>query len=169
MTTRASGLCCLAIPLYYALPTYMTLVGRGAQRQSLMSQFVSLVIKRSKRGEVRWLRCKRDTAEKFGWLEAYDEQVLGQMRSQDPLVSPGRYMVKQRIDIGGHGIRIGTGVNKSGYAGGRTYRLRCHSKITNGDLAELANFTKGEWTWLESMGRERRTPEEWAAIFAVAR
>ncbi len=134
-----------------------------------MSHFVSLVIKRSKRGEVRWIRCRRETAEKFGWLEAYDEQVIGLQRNQDPLGPQTKYLMKSRIDIGGHGIRIGTGPNRKGTPAGSTYRLRCHSKINNGDLAELAHFTKEPWTWLESMGRERRSPEEWAAIFAVAR
>lgn len=134
-----------------------------------MSRYCSLNIRTTPKGECIWIRCLRTTAEKFGWLSAFEEQEIGLARMLDPEQPRRRQLMRHRIDIGGHGIRICTGGGKKGHPAGSTFRLRCHSRVTNRDLAELAHFTAGEWEWLETMNRDRLTRLEWDAVYAVAK
>lgn len=134
-----------------------------------MSRYCSLNIRTTDRGECVWVRCLRTTAERFDWLSAFDEQDLFTIRGLDPDAPRRRMARRSRIDIGGHGIRICTGGGKTGHPAGNTFRLRCHSRLTNKDLAELAHFTAGDWEWMESMNRDRLTRLEWDAVYAVAK
>jgi len=135
----------------------------------LQQAYVSLVLRTLSSGDKIWLRCRRSTAEKFGWLNHFDEQRLGLARNRE---SPEqiRYTIsKYRIDIGGHPIRICSAGSNSGHPKGSTFRLRVAAKTTNRDLAELAHFTEGSWSWLENKNHFRWTPEYWESHYRVAR
>lgn len=143
-------------------PTFMS---RAFASPGMSSLFVSLVVRTDAKGNEIWVRCKRETAEFYGWTQTYAEQdTQERFNAEGELIRSG-IPRKANYKTGGIPIRIGRHPNKRREVGGMTNRLRIHSHFTVADQAELAHFTKVPWEWMARPNGQRWTKDEWEWVY----
>ena len=130
--------------------------------------FVSLVIRTNSKGDQIWVRSKRATAEHFGWTNHFEEQLPGKAKFPSPDGTYRIYPKSSSASRGGRGLRICSSPEMHGNPAGSTNRFRVHSCICLRDLAELAHFTSGPWSWMEARNGRRLTKAEWEAVYQLA-
>ena len=131
-------------------------------------EFVKLTLRTDSKGYGIWIAVQKATAEHFGWTEVY------------PTWSPGRfdpetgkktaYITKKSKSAsqGGHRLRICRSEDKGGWIAGMTHCFRISKQVSEFDLAELAWLTKGDWGWMETRYHERRSRDQWRALYEGA-
>ena len=127
--------------------------------------YSKLVLRTTPKGERIWLKCLTDTADFYGWSDAFEEwdvKSVGESNGYSIGHDPGR---KGLPSVGGTRLRICRSRNKGGHPAGKTNCFRVHSRCSNFDLSELAFLTKVEWFWMEGLRGQRRTKAEWLEMY----
>ena len=132
-----------------------------------MSHFVQLTLWTRPGGEVVWLKCIKETAQHYGWLDAYphsEEEATHPFQQRVFRAMPSR---KFRPDIGGIPLRICRGTSRHGNPAHLTNRFRVYRGCSNRLLAELAAVTNVPFGWMETMGGQRK-PYDWWMSYAIS-
>lgn len=123
---------------------------------------IKLVLRTLPSGQVSAIHVKESTAKFFGWdlhFQTYSDWVSDQIAMGVPMVR--QFRKHQPRKIAGTPLRIGRGKNKRLNEAGLTNSFRINSKVSIGDLAELASFTEVNWEWMERPNGARMSRQWW--------
>lgn len=130
------------------------------------SAYVKLLIQRNAQGGDAWLKCLRETAEFYGWLDAYPlwtPPVFG-------YASDGRELCIHSNAVGGHRggkrLMICRSGTKHSTPRGQTNVFRVSSRVTKDQLVELAGLTKVPFAWMQDKAFRRLSYDDWMALWA---
>ena len=131
-------------------------------------EFVKLTLRTDSKGYGIWIAVQKPTAELFGWTEAFPTWSPG--RYDWETGKQTRYLIRKgsRPSAGGHRLRICRSEDKGGWIAGMTHCFRISKQVSEFDLAELAWLTKGDWGWMETRYHERRSRDQWRALYEGA-
>ena len=128
--------------------------------------YVKLLIRRPTKGPDRWLRALRATADYYGWTEEFEvwspklvETSGGYQLCRDP----GRRGFHH--SEGGRRHRISRHPSLHGNPAGFVNAFVVSRACNLTDLAELAQFTKGDWHWMTNPVGERITRARWSKFY----
>ena len=128
--------------------------------------YVKLVIGLQDKENRKYLIALRTTADYYGWTEEFEPWTPKAFMGSDGrprYVDPGR---RGSLKLaGGKRLRICRSASTAGNPAGFTNAFRIAARCGKGDLAELAHFTKGDWTWMESVYGERIHRDHWEEIY----
>lgn len=65
--------------------------------------------------------------------------------------------------------RISRDPSRCGHTPGRCNQFKVSNSCTISDMAEIANFTNGEWFWMTSPSGERISREKWAEFWRAVK
>jgi hypothetical protein len=131
------------------------------------SAYVKLLIQRNAVGGDAWLKCLRETAEFYGWLDAYP------LWTPPVYVDPhsGRRWVQDSNAVGGHfggkRLKICRSATRHSTPRGKTNVFRISSRVTKDQLAELAALTKVPFGWMQDKAFRRLSYDDWMALATV--
>ena len=117
----------------------------------------------------RYISALRSTANYYGWTKEFElwrPKVLYTSRGFAYSVMPKRE--GRGHAVGGKRIRISRSPSKCGHPAGLTNQFKVSNSCRTADLAELANFTQGDWHWMEDLSGQRLSKEHWADIYSGA-
>lgn len=115
---------------------------------------------------VRTLWTFRATADYYGWTEEFEiwrPKTRFSQGGHDFFQMP--CAAGRGVTEGGRTLRIGRGRTAHSNPAGLTNQFKVSNCVTKFDLAELAHFTKGDWTWLEDMSGKRMLRDHWVHIY----
>ena len=116
----------------------------------------------------KWLKCLRETAEFYGWLDACQPWLSSGAR-QD---SNGRTWVthpgKTRHSTGGLPIVVCRSADRGGWPRGKTNRFRVGNQVANRDLAWLVANSSVPIGWMTDTSECRVSGERWIERAASA-
>jgi len=123
--------------------------------------FVELTLWTFPAGQRVWLRCLRETAEFYGWYDAFPHSDL----PADPAELTRQYVnystKRFRPEIGGKKLRICRSNDRNGYPAGKTNRFRVSGNCTNRNLLDVAMNTSIPFGWMETFGQQRKSFDWW--------
>jgi hypothetical protein len=125
------------------------------------AQFWRGLIRRTESGKPVFIHAKRDTAQFYGWVDAFDEH---RPEVAIPPRPDGRHFVRPVAPdpwTGGRPMRICRSDSRSSTPRGLTNRFRIARQATNADLRLLAHATQGDWRWMTDKNGHRRTRPQW--------
>ena len=109
----------------------------------------------------KWLKCLRETAEFYGWLDACEPWLSSGAR-QD---ANGRTWVthpgKTRHSTGGLPIVVCRSADRRGWPRGKTNRFRVGNQVANKDLAWLVVNSSVPISWMTDTSERRVSGERW--------
>ena len=114
----------------------------------------------------RYVTALRSTADYYGWTEEFKlwrPKTIKTTELGDWCYVPSRE-ARGKAN-GGKRLRICRSPNRCGHPAGLTNQFMVSNSCRTFDLAELANFTKGDWYWMESLSGQRISREHWARIY----
>lgn len=135
----------------------------------LKSAYVKLLLYRSPSNRDTWLKCLKETADFYGWLDAYP------IWTPPPIAftASGRDLVAwsgaSPACSGGLRLRICRSGRRTGHPRGTTNAFRVSKSISNALLTELAELTKVPFAWMEDKAFRRLTYEDWMSRSEAAR
>ena len=127
---------------------------------------VRLVLSWPEGQRARTLWTFRATADYYGWSEEFEI-----WRPKTQFSAGGYDFVRMPCQAGagiaesGRTLRIGRGPTAHSNPAGLTNQFKVSNCTGKFDLAELAHFTKVEWTWLEDMSGSRILRDHWEHIW----
>ena len=131
---------------------------------------MTLKLGQTKSGNAKTLHALRTTADYYGWSEEFEPwgpKVVAVVGNKTFVQDPGRR--GEMFCEAGRRHRICRSPSTAGMPRGLTNQFKVSANCGLRDLAELANFTKGEWYWLDSPFGERISRDRWAEMYeAVA-
>ena len=129
---------------------------------------IRLVLRWPDGQRVRSLWALRATADYYGWTNHFE------VWRPKTAFSDGRYQFFQMPCSAGRGkanggrqLRISRAKSAHSNPAGLTNKFMVSNSIRKFDLAELAHFTQGDWTWMEDLSGKRLSREHWAHIYAA--
>jgi hypothetical protein len=117
----------------------------------------------------RYVTALRSTADYYGWTEEFElwrPKTVKTTALGDWCHVPSRE-ARGRAS-GGKRLRICRSPSKKGMPAGFTNQFTVSNSCRTIDLAELANFTQGDWHWMEDLSGQRVSKEHWAEIYDKA-
>ena len=130
---------------------------------------IKLLIYRENSGRDRYLWALRTTADYYGWtkeFEIWTPKTVYEEGGYQFCISPARS--GRGIVNGGKKIRICRSKSREGHPAGLTNQFMISNSMRTIDLAELANFTQGDWHWMEDLSGSRVSKEHWAEIYRAS-
>ena len=128
-------------------------------------QYVKLILWRAQGKRDKYLIARRATADFYGWTKEFDEWTLPTAYADDwgeYVYFPAR---KPSIhNEPGRRHQICRSPSKAGMPKGFTNQFKVSRNCGLLDLAEVANFTQGDWHWMTSPYGERIGRDQWLAI-----
>ena len=131
-----------------------------------VTDFVKLVIFRGAQDRVRWVRALRSTADYYGWTEEFEPWFPKPIREENGyqlMYAPA--FIGRGTPHGGKRLRICRSDSRSGHPAGLTNQFTVSNSCRTIDIAELANFSKGDWHWMEDLNGVRLSKEHWLRIY----
>jgi hypothetical protein len=108
----------------------------------------------------------RATADYYGWTQEFKvwrPKTIAGSGGYQLSHSPNRS--GRGIARGGKRIRISRSESRQGNPARLTNQFTISNSMRTIDLAELANFTQGDWHWMEDLAGVRVSREHWAEIY----
>ena len=130
------------------------------------TDYIKLLIYRETSGRDRYLWAFRATADYYGWTQEFEiwtPKTLYEQGGYKFATAPNRS--GRGIANGGKRIRISRSKSTCGNPRGLTNQFTISNSMRMIDLAELANFTQGDWHWMEDLSGQRVSREHWAEIY----
>lgn len=132
--------------------------------------YVKLLLHREEGKKDKWLMALRATANYYGWSEEFptwtirpEAEIGGYTFGRDP----GR---KGRLQFeGGRRHYVCRSPYTGGYPRGFTNAFKLSANCGLADIAEVAEFTKGEWYWMNGPHGERLKRDEWHTLYLASR
>ena len=130
------------------------------------SKYIKLLLERRDGAADKYLIALRTTADYYGWTEQFPAWTLR------PAFETGGYVFA--MDPGRKGemfcepgvkLRVCRSPSRQGNPRGKTNAFKVSRNCGLFDVSEIAHFTQGDWHWMEGPRHERKTREEWAAIY----
>jgi hypothetical protein len=141
-------------------------MGRAFAEMASETDYIKLLLLRSEKGPDRCLHALRATADYYGWTQEF------KVWRPKTIAGSGGYQLSHSPNRSGRGIARGgkrIRISRSESRQGNPARLINQFTISNSmrtiDLAELANFTQGDWHWMEDLAGVRVSREHWAEIY----
>ena len=128
--------------------------------------YIKLIIWWPENQVCRWISAPRATADYYGWTQEFEVWRPKTLYTQD-----GRAFVRaphrsgRGVAQGGKRIRISRAESTCGHPRGLTNQFTISNSMRTVDLAELANFTKGDWYWMEDLSLARLSKKDWARLY----
>jgi hypothetical protein len=141
-------------------------MGRSRTELTLTDAHIKLVIWRPEGQTCRYISALRSTADYYGWTKEFEiwrPKTLYTQSGYSFSVMPKRQ--GRGHAVGGKRLRICRSPRKSGNPAGFTNQFKVSNSCRTADLAELANFTQGDWHWMEDLSGKRVSKEHWAEIY----
>ena len=130
------------------------------------TKYVKLLLTREADTQDKWLIALWTTADYYGWTEHFPIWTPKIVRTEGERVftyDPGR---RGRVYCeGGRRHRICRGSDRRGTPAGKTNRFKLSANCGLFDISEVAQFTKGDWYWLDAPNGERITRDRWNEIY----
>lgn len=130
------------------------------------TQFVKLLLSREDGKRAKYVIAWRTTAEFYGWTDEFEEwtpKAFAQVGDYELCIDPGRKACLQ--NHAGRRHYVCRSPVTCGYPRGLTNAFKVSRNCGLLDLAELANFTKGDWHWMTSPYGERIGRDHWERIW----
>jgi hypothetical protein len=130
------------------------------------TDYIKLLILRPNAGPDRYLSAVRATADYYGWTQEFKvwrPKTIAVSDGYQLSHSPNRS--GRGIARGGKRIRISRSESRQGNPARLTNQFTISNSMRTIDLAELANFTQGDWHWMEDLAGVRVSREHWAEIY----
>ena len=135
----------------------MTVAGRD---------YVKLLIGREAGTRDRYLIAQRATADYYGWTKefpAWRPRMAPGQSDPNIVLCPSR-RGELRTEAGKR-LVISRAPSTAGWPRGKANAFKVSNNCTNLDLAEIAHFVDVDWYWMEGLFGQRRSREEWEAIY----
>lgn len=130
------------------------------------TDYIKLLIWRPDQGPDRYISALRSTADYYGWTQEFKiwrPKAIAEDNGYQLFYFPARQgRGKAR---GGKRIRISRSESRQGNPARLTNQFTISNSMRTVDLAELANFTQGDWHWMEDLSGVRVSREHWAEIY----
>lgn len=133
-----------------------------------MPEYITLKLGETKSGATKKLTALKATADFYGWTDEYEPWVAKTTIDAERrkfALDPGRRGFAHGSS--GYHVRIARSPSKEGLKAGFTNRFKVSRNTGLKDLAELAHFTKVDWTWMESPTSGRLAKDRWLARYAA--
>ena len=128
-------------------------------------QYVKLLLWREKDKRDKYVIALRATAEFYGWTKEFNEWTLPTAYADDRYEYSYVPVRKPSIhNEAGRRHQICRSPSTAGMPRGLTNQFKVSRNCGLLDLAELANFTEGDWHWMTSPYGERIRRDQWLAI-----
>ena len=130
------------------------------------SKYIKLLLQRETGTRDKYLIALRTTADYYGWTEEFPAWTLRMAPGQSNpriCIDPGRR--GEMFCEAGKRLVISRSPSKAGWPRGKANAFKISNNCTNLDIAEIAHFTKGDWYWLEGLFGQRRTRQDWEAMY----
>jgi hypothetical protein len=144
-------------------------MGRAFAEMASETDYIKLLLLRSEKGPDRCLHALRATADYYGWTQKFKiwrPKTIAVSGGYQLSHSPNRS--GRCVAQGGKRIRICRGESRQGNPARLTNQFTVSNSCRTFDLAELANFTQGDWYWMEDLSGTRVSKEHWAEIYAAS-
>ena len=128
--------------------------------------YVKLLIERKTGTQDKYLIALRATADYYGWTK--------QFPAWTPRMAPGQSDPRICTDPGRRGelrtqagkrLVISRAPSTAGWPRGMANAFKVSNNCGNLDLAEIAHFVDVDWHWMEGLYGQRRSREDWEAIY----
>ena len=141
-------------------------MGRCFTEMTLSTDYIKLLLFRPGKGGDRYLSALRATADYYGWtkeFEIWSPETLYEEGGYKFVRSPARQ--GRGLARGGKRIRISRSESRQGNPARLTNQFTISNSMRTIDLAELANFTQGDWHWMEDLSGVKVSKKHWADIY----
>ena len=132
------------------------------------NKYVKLLLNREEGKQDKWLMALRTTADYYGWTQEFPTWTLRpfvQGTKYTFAISPGG---KGRLQFeGGRRHYVCRSPKTGGYPRGFTNAFKLSANCGLADIAEVAQFTQGDWYWMTSPYGERLSRDQWLAMYGV--
>ena len=128
--------------------------------------YVKLLIERREGKGDKYLIARRATADYYGWTKHFPAWTPRMAPGQsDPRIcrDPGR-RGELRTEAGKR-LVVSRAPSTAGWPKGLANTIKVSNNCGNLDLAEIAHFIDIDWYWMEGLYGQRRTRQEWEAIY----
>ena len=130
------------------------------------TDYIKLVLWWPEKQTCRYISAFRATADYYGWTKEFE------IWRPKPVATSGSYQLsycpnrtRRGAARGGKRIRISRSESRQGNPARLTNQFTISNSCRTIDLAELANFTQGDWHWMEDLSGQRVSREHWAEIY----
>ena len=131
--------------------------------------YVKLLLQREADTQDKYLIALRTTADYYGWTEHFPVWTPKVVRTEG-----GRHFCQHpgtrgRLECqAGRRYRISRSPKKGGWPAGMTNAFKLSENCGLRDIAEVAQFTKVDWHWMEGPFGERIDRSRWLEMYAAS-
>ena len=130
------------------------------------TDYIRLILRWPKGQACRSLYAMRATADYYGWTKEFEiwrPKTIETVNGMQFVHWPGRE--GRGVRTGGKQLRVSRAATAHSNPAGLTNKFKVSNSVGKFDLAELAHFTQGEWTWMEDLSGKRLSRDHWAHIY----
>lgn len=126
-----------------------------------MYVFENLVVRRTNAGDAVSLRVVKETADYFGWTEAFEDFTKSRKAFMGDRYNAYHPRIAKGASMGGRRHRICRDPSKKGMPAGKTNCFRIVGPWLRRDLVQLAVVAGEKFEWMEGFYGERISREDW--------
>ena len=126
-----------------------------------MYVYANLVVRRTKAGDAVSIRVVKQTADYFGWTEAFEDYTKSRKAFLGDRYNAFCPSLGKGPHRGGRGLRISRHPSRTGHPAGQCNRFRIVGDWSNKDLARIAQVAGDKFEWMENLRGKRMSREDW--------